>query len=245
MAGPRAGDLLSGFAPLPRRRGRVAYRQRGGDAWGFEEWAIGCGADGLRVMTAHCEMALGDDAVVRDCVLSVHADFHPHDAFVRIMNHGSVTGTGWFRFTDTEAACESWTAAEGRISQVMPIVRPIRGFGVHAVQADGWLAATFPYDKGPGHMQFFGRNLLHSVHHLGATGPFIATTGSGLSYVGPETVTVAAGSFDCHRIRFVGLTNAHPAYDMWVTRDGEFVYVKGEVAGYMDSVFELMSLTDG
>jgi hypothetical protein len=80
------------------------------------------------------------------------------------------------------------------------------------------------------------------VHHLGATGPMIATSGSGLDYVGPETIEVPAGRFDCHRIRFAGLTNNHPPYDMWVTRDGDFLYVRGEVAGYMDSVFELESL---
>lgn len=235
---------MSGFSPLPRLRGRVEYRSRSdGGIWGFEEWSIARGSDGLRVMAAHCEMALGDEQVVRDSILSVHPDFHPNDASLRIMNRGSITGTGWFRFTDDEATCESWTAEAGRVSQTMAITRPIRGFGIHAVQGDGWLAATFPYDKGPGHRQFFGRNLLHSVHHLGATGPMIATTGSGLDYVGREDVTVRAGTFDCHRMRFVGLTNDHPSYDMWVSADGDFLYVKGEVEGYMDSVFELIALS--
>ena len=234
---------MTAFAPLPSRRGRIDYKRRSdGEVWGIETIRITRGADELRVFSAHCEMMFGDDHVVRDSVLSVHEDFHPHDAYVRIMNHGHVTGTGWFRFTDGEATCESWTEAEGRISQRFPIQRPIRGFGIHAVQADGWLGATFPYDKGPGHVQFFGRNLLHSTHHFGATGPFITTTESGLHYVGPETVTVPAGTFDCYRIQFVGLTNNHPPYDMWLTRDGDFVYVKGEVGGYMDSVFELAEL---
>lgn len=231
------------FAPLDRLRGHIAYRSRGsGEAWGFEEWTIARGRDGIRVMTAHCEMTFGKDDVVRDSVISVQPDFHPRDAFVRIMREGELTGTGWFLFGDDEASCESWTRDEGRISQRMPITRPIRGFGVHAVQADGWLSATFPYDKGPGHTQFFGRNLLHSTHHFGATGPFIATTGSGLTYVGDETVEVPAGRFDCRRVRFAGLTNDHPAYDMWLTRDGNFIYVKGVVEGYMDSEFVLTSL---
>jgi hypothetical protein len=235
--------VTGSFTPLPRRRGRIEYRHaEGGGVWGEEEWSVTRGSDGLRVLSAHCEMVFDDEHVVRDSVLSVHSDFHPHDAFVRIMNGGKVTGTGWFRFTDEEASCESWTEAEGRISQRLPIRRPIRSFGVHAVQSDGWLAAPFPYDKGPGHVHFFGRNLLHSTHHFGATGPFIATTGSGLEYVGIETVTVPAGTFDCHRLRFVALTNAHPDYDFWVTRDGDFLYVRGVVAGYMDSVFELASL---
>ena len=232
------------FTALPRLRGRVDYiAQASGEVWGFEDWSITRGPDGARVFAAHCEMAFGDDDVVRDNTLSVLSDYHPHDAYVRIVNKGAVTGTGWFRFTDDEAICESWTANEGRISQRMPIARPIRGFGVHAVQGDGWLAATFPYDKGPGHTQFFGRNLIHSLHHFGATGPFIHTSGSGLRYVGDETVTVPAGTFDCYRVAFVGLTNDHPPYDMWLTRDGDFLYVKGVVEGYMDSRFELVSLT--
>ena len=231
------------FTGILRVRGRVEYIARAtGEVWGFEDWSITRGADGLRVFSAHCEMKFGDDDVVRDNVLSVHPDFHPHDAFVRIMNKGSVTGSGWFRFTDDEAECESWSIDAGRISQRYPIKRPTRGFGVHAVQGDGWLAATFPYDKGPGHTQFFGRNLIHSLHHFGATGPYIHTSGSGLTYVGDETVKVKAGTFDCYRVAFVGLTNAHPPYDMWLTRDGEFTYVKGVVEGYMDSMFELVSL---
>ena len=228
---------------LPRLRGRVAYRNRSdGAEWGFEEWSITRGADGLRVMQAHCEMTFKGEDTVRDSLISVQPDFHPRDASVRIMRQGVLTGTGWFLFDDDLASCESWTVAEGRISQRMPITRPIRGFGIHAVQGDGWLGATFPYDKGPGHTQFFGRNLLHSTHHFGATGPFITTTGSGLLYVGPETIEVPAGTFDCHRIRFVGLTNDHPSYDMWLTRDGDFLYVKGVVEGYMDSELLLETL---
>ena len=232
------------FAPTPRQRGRVSYRRRGGgEPWGFEDWSITRGPDNVRVFQAHCEMTFDGESTIRDNVLSVDADFQPLDAYVRIMRQGRLTGSGWFRFTDTEAECESWSEDAGRISQRYPIAKPIRGFGVHAVQGDGWLAATFPYDKGAGHTQFFGRNLIHSLHHFGATGPYIHTSGSGLRYVGPETITVPAGTFDCHRVAFAGLTNNHPPYDMWVTRDGEFLYVRGEVEGYMDSVFELEELT--
>lgn len=232
------------FSRLPRLRGRVDYRDdQTGNIWGFEDWSITRGTDGLRVLTAHCEMTLGDENVVRDSILSVQPDFHPHDAHVRIMRDGMVSGTGWFHFTDTEAACESWTRDEGRISQTMAITRPIRGFGVHSVQADGWLSATFPYHEGAGHRQFFGRNLLHSTHHLGASGPMIATTGSGLDYLGIETVTVPAGTFECHHVAFAGITNAHPPYDMWVTTDGDFLYIRGVASGYMKSTFELCELT--
>lgn len=228
---------------LPSLRGRVSYRARSsGEEWGFEDWRITRDADGTRTLSAHCEMTFGGESVVRDSVNSVLSDFHPRDAYVRILRDGRLTGTGWFLFGDDQAECESWSVEGGRVSQRMAISRPLRGFGIHAVQGDGWLGGTFPYDRGSGHTQFFGRNLLHSLHHFGATGPTIVTSGSGLNYVGPETIEVPAGVFDCHRIRFVGLTNQHPDYDMWLSRDGEYLYVKGVVGGYMDSEFLLESL---
>lgn len=234
---------MAELIPLRRRRGRIEYKHLpSADAWGFEEWSITRGSDDLRVLVCHCEMRLGSEEVARDSILSVHPDFHPQDAFVRIMNRGELTGSGWFHFTDSEATSESFTSAEGRISQVVSIERPIRSFGVHAVQSDGWLAGNFPYAKGEGHTQFYGHNLLHSTHHFGATGPMIATTRSGLQYLGIEEVEVPAGRFQCHKLQFVALSNAHPPYEMWVTTDGDFLYVKGVVGGYMDSSFELVEL---
>ena len=41
---------------------------------------------------------------------------------------------------------------------------------------------------------------------------------------------------------FVAMTNAHPPYVMWISADGDFLYVRGLVEGYMDSVFELEEL---
>lgn len=231
------------FTPLPRRSGTVSYRHSGtGEVWGVEDWLMTRGDDGLRVLSSHCEMGFESESVVRDSLLSVDDSYHPHDCTVRIMNHGRVTGTGWFRFTDTLAECESWTEAEGRISQTMAISRPMRGFGIHALQGDGWLAATFPFDQGTGHVQHWEHSLLHSLHHFGASGPWLHRSTSGLRYAGPETVTVPAGRFDCHRVQFVGMTYNHPPYDMWISRDGDFLYVKGAVQGYMDSHFELVRL---
>jgi hypothetical protein len=234
------------FTPLPRRTGRIAYRHRAdGQAWGFEDFALTRDAEGGRTLVVHCEMALGDEAVMRDSILTVDAAFQPRDAYVGILNHGRPTGSGWFRFADAEAEAEVFTAAAGRVSQRVPITRPLRGFGIHALAGDGWLAATFPYARGPGTTHFFGHNLLHSRHHLGATGPMLETSTSGLRYDALETVNVPAGRFDCHRLAFVGMTNGHPPYVMWISADGDFVYVRGEVEGYMDAVFELEYLAGG
>jgi hypothetical protein len=234
---------MTGFAPLPRRAGRIAYTHAAtGELWGEEHFAIVRGAEGDRTLTAHCEMAFGDDQVVRETVLTVAADWRPRDAYVSIRNHGRVTGCGWFRFTESEAECESWTEAQGRISQRIKIDGPMRGFGLHALATDGWMASTFPFERGPGHVHHWPHNLIHSLHHFGATGPFIHTSATGFRYVGPERITVQAVEMDCRRIAFVGMTNAHPPYDMWVSADGDCLYVKGVVGGYMDSVFELTEL---
>lgn len=234
------------FIPLPRRRGRIVYRKTNeAQPWGFEDWDMTLGSDGMRTLSAHCELAVAGEEVVRDSVLSVHADFHPAEAYVRIMNKGRLTGSGWFRFTDTEGHCESYSQDLGRVSQTIEIQRPMRGFGVHAVQSDGWLAATFPFEKGPGHVEFKGRNLMHSLHHLGATGPSFCTTTSGFEFIGVEDVTVPAGTFTCNRVALRGIVNDHPAYDMWLSRDGDGLYIKGAAQGYLDSVFELVSLEGG
>ncbi len=230
--------------PLPRRRGRISYRHRADQAeWGFEDFTLTRDAAGGRCLSVHCEMAFDAEHVVRETVLSVDAAFQPLDAYVRILNHGVPTGSGWFRFGDHEAEGESFTRDQGRISQRVAIEKPMRGFGVHALMGDGWLAAGFPFERGAGHTHFLGsRNLLHSLHHFGATGPRLEISASGLTYIGLETIAVPAGSFTCHRLAFTGMTNAHPPYHMWISADGDYLYVQGVVEGYMDSLFVLEQL---
>lgn len=235
-------DALS-FTPLPARKGRIAYRKAAsGTLWGGEEWRITREDDGTRTLSAHCEMALGDDAVVRDCVLSLDGEYQPREAYVRICNQGRRTGSGiyWLTKDTLEAQCQS--DDDGRLSSTVPIARPLRGFGCHALQADGWLAAAFPFEQGEGSDWFPGRNPNHSLHHLGATGPGVELSESGLRYHGREDVTVPAGTFACRKMELVGIVNDHPPYYFWVTTDGDCLFVKGVVEGYMDSVFLLETL---
>jgi hypothetical protein len=234
---------MSHFTPLPRRRGRIDYLSNKDRArWGFEEWTITRGTDGMRLLNVHCELRFNDEHVARDSMLSVDADWQPVESYVRIMNQGRMTGTGWFRFADDHAECESWSEGDGRISQRIPITRPMRGFGIHAVQSDGWMTASFPWDMGAGHTHFWPTSLLHSLHHFGATGPSLHPSTSGLRFEGEEEVEVPAGRFACRRVSFAAMTNNHPPYDMWISTDGDCLYVKGVVQGYMDSIFELAEL---
>lgn len=239
---------LPRFTPLARCQGRIAYlktdRPAAEASWGFESFQITRGDDGLRVLHAHTELETDEGHVTRDIVQSAFADGHPNDAYVRLMVNRRLAGSGWYRFTDTEATCESWIAGEGRISERRDIVRPLRGFGTHAVQGDAWLVARFPFHEGPGTRRFEG-NLLYSTHHLGADGPRFQSTSSSLTYLGEARVTVPAGTFECHHIAFGDMSNGHPAYELWVTRDEDCVFVRGVVGGYLASAFDLVEFSRG
>lgn len=232
------------FAPRPQRTGRIAYRDDdSGTLWGVEDFRITREPDGGRTLAARCEMELGDDAVIRDCSLTVDAAFQPRDAHVRIRNHGRQTGSGWFSLGDDTIIGESLSDNYGRLSQCEPIERPLRGFGIHAVQADGWMGAAFPFDRGEGAEWFAGHNPIHSLHHLGATGPRVEFSTSGLRYEGEEEIEVPAGRFRCRRLSWLGMTNDHPPYVMWISTCGDALYVQGRVEGYMNGRFQLESLS--
>ena len=54
-----------------------------------------------------------------------------------------------------------------------------------------------------------------------------------------------AGTFDALHYRYVsapGLPQEHPVYDIWVTADEEFVFLKGVIGGYMQTYYELVEL---
>lgn len=225
------------------RSGRIDYlRGPEREPWGYETWTATRNEDGSRTLFTHAELSHDGETVGRDCVQSVRADWHPIEAFIRITRGGSWSGSGWFRFTDDTVTLDANLADRGSRREELRFEGPLRGFGTHGLQADAWLAGAFPFHSGPGHRFFRPLNLTHSVHHLGATGPSIATTTSGLEFIGEEVVENALGSFRCNRVRFVGFSNDHPPYEMWVTAEDDPIYVRGEVSGYLGSSFELTSL---
>jgi hypothetical protein len=211
--------------------------------WGFEEFTITRHSDGSRALRAHCELQ-DEDGLIRDIFQAVDKEWHPHDAFARLTKGDKFFGSTWYHFTDDEAHHEGYTAEKGRISETTPIFRGMRGFGNHSLNGDAWMAAAFDFSKGPG-IQTFKNNLLTSVDHRGATGPaFERTESSSFEYHGDEEVTVPGGTFACHHMSFVNMSNDHPTYHFWVTNDGEFLFIKGTVAAPYNWSFELMNLEE-
>jgi hypothetical protein len=241
--------------PIPhvRIRGKIHYTSdkpdRKGQERGREYFTITRHADGRRTLRAYVEI---DDApnVMRDVTLSVGADWKPTDCFVRLSVGDKFMGSSWFRFTANQAECEGFTMAEGRLSQRFALQRPLVGFGTHPIQADAFLTNIVDVSKGPSN-HAYQDVMMCSLDHRGATGPMLMPhpIGVRLAFKGRERITVTAGTFDALHFRYSETTDdnaetrnepgKHPPYDLWCTADGEYVFLRAWVTGYMMTRYEL------
>ncbi len=208
---------------------------------GREAFRMDVHRDGSRVIAAHCEID-DDPPVVRDVNLRVDAHNRPCECFVRIAVGGKFRGSGWFTFTDHEAQCEANTTIEGRVSQRYSLERQASAFGNHAIINDAWAMSLYDLSQGPGRQSVF--MLLSSPDHRGATGPMLYPVDLTIEYVGEEDVEVLAGKFRARHFRFldVGMPEEHPDYDVWVSADDDYVLLRAQVTGYMQTAYELDSL---
>lgn len=227
-------------------RGAIRYTsrkpERMGEERGREYFLITVHRDRTRTYVAHCEI---DDrpSVARDITYTVDATWMPTDCFVRISVGDVFMGTGWFRFSHDRAECETFTRFESRVSQQMHLEEPVRSFQTHAILGDALPLRL--YDRKAGGPQDLGQILLCSPDHRGATGPLLHSTTVHVDYLGKELVDVKAGTFEALHFQYVavpGLLQPHPPYDIWVTNDGEYMFLKGTVYGYMQTHYELTEL---
>ncbi len=232
-------------------KGKILYTSRKpgmeGKERGREYFTFTVHGDGKRTMRAQCEIEEPDPTVLRDITYSLDANDDPMDCFVRLTVGDEFMGAGLFIMKDGYVECESYGPSIGRLSQKRAIEGPMDGFGTHPIQGDAYITKKVDVTKGPHVHQL--RTYLPSVDHRGATPPMIAEANMQLAYVGEETVTCAAGTFDAYHFRFTdenaGMASdkgAHPEYDLWVTADDDRIYLKGGVGGYMQTWYELVEL---
>lgn len=228
-------------------RGTIRYTSnkpdRLGQERGREYFMINTHGDGKRTCIAHCEI---DDrpSVMRDITYSLDENWNPMDCFVRLAVNDRFMGSGWFRFGPDFAECETWTALEGRVTQRMETTGPLRSFQNHAIQCDAWHLRLYDRSQRKG-VQTLSELLLSSPDHRGATGPLLFRAGLCIDFVGEESLEVGAGTFDALHYKFVsapGLPVEHPPYDIWCTADGDFIFLKGVIGGYMQTHYELAEL---
>jgi hypothetical protein len=232
-------------------RGTILYTSHKPDRYGQERgreyFTILKHEDGRRTLNVHAEI---DDApnVLRLVTTSVDADWNPTDAFVRLSVGDAFIGSSWYRFNDRFAECEGFTVKEGRFHQHFDIDRPVATLGAHPIQGDAWHLNGYDLSKGPGR-QILPLIMMSSQDHRGATGPTLIPRDLALNFIGEEKVTVAAGTFDALHFKY-GVNEdyetedptKHPPYHVWCTADGDYIFLKGQVAGYMKTYYELQSL---
>ena len=239
---------------MPHRtlRGAIEYTSakpdRHGQVRGREHFIYTDQADGVRVVHAHCEI---DDApnVVRDVVLALDPEWYPIDCSVRLTVGDRYEGTGLMHFSQHgaqhAAECHTVNRRDGTVTQRLALTERVRWLGAHPICCDALGLRCYDLSRGPGR-QFFPHMMLTSPDHRGASGPMLFRLGFGIEFVGPEAVSVAAGDFNALHFRYTDtageLPQEHPAYDVWCTADADFVFLKGEVGGYMQTRYELTEL---
>jgi hypothetical protein len=229
--------------------GKILYTSnkpgREGHERGREYFTFTKHGNGSRTLRALCEIDEPAPTVLRDITYSLDGNDMPTDCFVRLMVGDEFMGAGLFRITPEFVECESFGPSIGRVSQKRPIVGEFDGFGTHPISGDAYICKKMDKAKGPHNRKF--RTFLPSPDHRGATPPLIDETNLHLAYVGDETVTVQAGTFEASHFRFTDpdatMAGGHPDYDMWVTADEDAIFLKGGVGGYMQTWYELVELS--
>ena len=221
-------------------RGRIAYLHDELGERGREWFTITVHGDGARTVRAQCEM--DDEALLRDVTYSVDGSWRPLDAFVRMVRRDTFVGSAWFRFRDDGAECESFTAADGRVSQRRELgVRPLL-FAPHPLVCDGWQASAFDHSRGPGRQRLDPCSN-SSSRPDGGSGPSIGIVRKDLEYVGDETITVPAGTFATRHLRILPLMPemAHwTPLEFWVTgADCQLVRMRWDL---LRSTYDLVEL---
>ena len=238
-------STVSGRIVYTSTRPGMEGRVRGG-----ETFVVSRHADGSRTLRAHCAIDENSPRVLRDSITDLDRDWRPTGGFVRITVDEGFVGSCWYRFTPTLAECQGYTQREGRIARRFELQAPVRVFGTHPLFADAYLVQAYDLSQGPGR-QAIGDFYMCAGHNRGADGPTLLHRPEGISvrYFGPERVSIAAGEFDALHFQigesedddYPG-TDIHPPYHIWVSADGDYLFLRAAISGYYASRYDLVQL---
>jgi hypothetical protein len=182
--------------------------------FGREFFSMSIQADGLRTMRAVCEFDA--EGITRDVTYTVGRDFKPIECYVRVALKDRPVGSGWFRFTDNTAEGEAFTSSEGRFSQHIKVPERVKAFGSHPICSDILRLAHLKAERA-GETQTLTNCMNSSPLAHGESGPMLGQRDYTYIYRGAETITVGAGTFNCHR--FDWPVRAGKTLCMWTTED--------------------------
>lgn len=198
-------------SPYRTYAGRLLYLDRAGRRWGHEDFAGSVHAGG-RSLRAVCEM--GEAGLLREVSWSVGPQWQPREGFVRNTRHGVTLGSCWYRIDGAVAECEGVTAEHGRVSRRIEAARPIDFLGLHPLAGDAITAMVRGTDA-PG----TERTLVcaaNSTAHLGDEGLEVLLVEPRVAFVGPERITVQAGTFDALRYTIRWSDEVPYLTDYWI-----------------------------
>ena len=210
---------------------------------GVERFSVSVAPDGSRTLHATCEIF--DREVSKDMVYSVDNNWAPIDAYVRLIKHGSLFGTGWYNFQQHFVELESWNRELGRIRQRIDLATPVETFGPHPLAGDIWHLAAFDHGLGEA-VQRLEHSMLSSLDHDGTSGPMLHPIDFGIAYCGREQVEVPAGIFEVDKYEFRlegSLPEEHPLEELWCIPE-DYIFVKIRVGGYLETTYQLVEFRE-
>ena len=222
--------------------GKILYIGDDGKERGREWFSFTHNEDGHKTLRAVCE--IDDTEVIREVTYTMNEFWKPLDCFNRLHVEGKFLGTGWVWFTETHAECEVYNTSLGRVSQSMPTVHRANSLVVHPLTCDVLHCAAYDHDKDR-KIQHIDEIISTSPLPNGASGPFLSKTKLQIEYMGRETITVRAGTFDVDHYVFPLKPNPDGSKRMeqcWCLPD-QYVLVKVSVHGFLkNSTYELCEI---
>ncbi len=195
-------------------KGRVVHLREGGEEWGREHFSMSVWDKG-RVLRAATEF--DDRKVLRDANWSVGADWSPREAFTREIIDGELVSHCWFRVDGDAVDCETFTAQMGRVSQRLDCGKRVDYLGLHVILADVMVAtARGCTDVG---VEKSITCVTNSLADYGMGGYYAQSVSPLVTYIGPEDITVRAGTYEGEHFR-VRWSDLVPHYsDFWVLKE--------------------------
>lgn len=205
--------MTSNLAPRPRlTSGRIAYRNAAGNEIGRERFEI-ISHDGGHIMRALCEM--DEIGLLRDVTTALDLDWRPRDGFCRVIKHGKTAVTTWFGVEPGAIAVES--IRDGvRLSQRLPTAYPLLYLGLHPVQGDG-MVVQVRGESDPGVFVTIAA-ITNSISPNGDEELYGMPCSIDVAFIGHETVTIAAGTFEARRFALRWREDWPPA-NLWVRKE--------------------------
>ena len=217
-------------------KGKIDYIHDKEGVRGREWFTMTVQPDGVRTVRAQCEM--DDTQLLRDVIYSVDGAWRPLDAYVRLTQNGEFMGGSWFRFEDSFVECEGFTKLDGRFSQRIAVDKRPTAFAPHPVVTDAWQPNQFDHSSSKRVQEVI--SAASSPQDDGGTGPRMAILKFQLEYVGDETITVPAGTFETGHYRLA--SKYYTPLDVW-SRKGDFTFVR-LYWDHLESSYDLVELEE-